>query len=140
MAPSSRSLATLPEVALREILAHLLVDTPRTPTRAAILRTCSTLHQLGMPLLYRVVDLVGYPRSTFTEDQHKLTWDSLFGTWGLLTEHGRIKNLGRSVRVLRVGMFWNSLGEPASCTCAVNELYESFSLIALSSVPSAARV
>jgi hypothetical protein len=55
---TSRSLTTLPDVVLREILAYLLVDTPREPNRAAILETCSTLHELGLPLLYRVVDIV----------------------------------------------------------------------------------
>lgn len=99
MSSPSRSLASLPELVLREVLAYLLVDTPRAHHRTAVLSTCSTLHDLGLPYLYRIVDIISTLSSRLASH---LT--ALFGPdGGLLTTSGRHQGLGRSVVELRVG-------------------------------------
>ena len=97
MAPSRPlPLCSLPGDVLLEILSHLLVDTPRILHRAAILRTCKLLHELGLPLLYQVVDMTGFQ----TRDKSLRDWDNLFGPSGALTK-GRPS--GAAVRELRLG-------------------------------------
>lgn len=90
----------LPEDILLEILAHLLVDTPRCPYKAGLLRTCTHLYALGTPLLYRVVDLTGH-RSALEALAH---WRSLFGPRGTLSKRGSRPELGAYVRELRLGL------------------------------------
>ena len=97
MAP--RTLLSLNQDVLSEILSYLLLDTPRELNRTSILRTCSSLHLLGLPLLYRVVDLLGYG----TRLQLEKHWRSLFGEGGVLTVEGRNPEAGRGVRELRIG-------------------------------------
>ncbi|KAL7410646.1 hypothetical protein BDY24DRAFT_170905 [Mrakia frigida] len=84
---------------LREILQILLLDTPRALNRTSILRTCSTLHLLGLPHLYRIVDLTGYP----TRDTVMTHWKTLFGEGGVLTVEGRNGEVGSFVSELRLG-------------------------------------
>lgn len=98
MTQSDLTLTSLPEDILLEVLNLLLVDTPRSPTRAAILRTCSLLHELGLPLLHRVVDLQSYA-TAFDTVAH---WTTLFGAKGSLTTEGRVADLGASVVELRL--------------------------------------
>ena len=47
---SPQSLASVSELVLREMLAYLLLDTPRAHLRTAILSTRSRMHDLGFPL------------------------------------------------------------------------------------------
>ena len=101
MSPT-RSLASLPDVVLRNILSYLLVDTPRESNRTAVLVTCSTLYELGVRYLYTVVDIVATPVGSFERLTRHLT--ALFGEdIGLLTSDGRFPELGRTVVQLRVG-------------------------------------
>lgn len=83
------------------ILSHLLIDAPRSPTTAAILRTCSALHSLGHPFLYEIIDLTGIKEGKYVVE----AWEGLFGEEkGLLTENGRLgAGFGRRVRELRLG-------------------------------------
>ena len=97
--PSPLTLLSLNHDVLREILSHLLLDTPATPNRAAVLRTCSLLNELGLPLLYRVVDLRGSSTNSMLVEQ----WKALFGEEGLLTKKGRREGLGQVVLELRLG-------------------------------------
>lgn len=92
-------LVFLPDVPLREILAYLLLDTPRAPNRAAVVRTCKALHRLGLPLLYRVLDLGRYP----TDVKFAGAWTVLFGAQGVLTQGGSMPNLAAMVVELRIG-------------------------------------
>lgn len=97
--PASSSLLSLHEDILLEILAHLLLDTARAPHKTAILQTCTLLHELGLPLLYKVVDLGGL----LTRSRIVDCWTDLFGKGGLLTQDGRIQDLRRNVVKLRIG-------------------------------------
>lgn len=94
-----RSLLALPADVLLEILAHLLVDSPRSPNRAAVVRSCSTLHELGLPLLHRVVDLTDIESASDTF----AAYEGLFGVHGSLTSQGRTADLASSVVQLRIG-------------------------------------
>jgi len=76
-----RLLTSLPSDVLLEMLSHL-VDTPLERNRASILRTCSLLYELGLPLLYRVVELRGFPTMSLVLEH----WKRLFGEGGLLIE------------------------------------------------------
>jgi len=98
MAPP-RLLTSLPSDVLLEILSHLLVDTPHQSNRASILRACSLLYELGLPLLYRVVDLRGFSRRALVLEH----WRRLFGEGGLLIEGGRKVELARTVKEIRLG-------------------------------------
>lgn len=80
--PSQVLLVSLPADVLLEILSLVLVDTPRSATRAAVIRTCSTLYSLGLLLLYRVLDLTGFTSLTRTLK----AWKLLFGPKGALTK------------------------------------------------------
>ena len=96
---SPRSLASLPDIVLLEVLSYLLENTPRVPHRAALLTTCSTLHVLGLPILYRVVNI-----TTLDGPRLRKYLDVLFSAKdGLLTRRGRYKGLGRHVVEVRVG-------------------------------------
>ncbi|KAL7409896.1 hypothetical protein BDY24DRAFT_418416 [Mrakia frigida] len=99
---SHQTFISLPSDVLIEILKHLLLDTPRSPTRASVLRACSLLHGLGLPLLYRIVDLTGMRRrSTVT-----FHWKRLFGAGGLFVKGTRSwggVSAGSFVRELRLG-------------------------------------
>ena len=97
--PAPRSLLSLNEDILREILAHLLLDTPPPPNRASILRTCSLLHELELPFLYRVVDLQEFSSRALLVEQ----WKQLFGEGGIFTKGGE-KGLGGLARELKVGV------------------------------------
>lgn len=92
-------LPCLPADVLLQMLSYLLIDTPRSATRAAVVRTCKTLHELGTPLLHRYVDLRGIQ----SEEQLVGAWKRLFGWRGTLTEGGRFDGLARNVVELRVG-------------------------------------
>lgn len=95
-----RSLSSLPEDVLDKILAHLLVDTPRAPHHAAILQTCSALHSLGQPLLYRTVVFDGYR----TTRDLVAAMGALFGREGPFWGDGELKKVARrSVVELRIG-------------------------------------
>jgi len=85
MATSPSILTSLNSDVLRVVLSVLLVDAPPTPHLSAVLRTCSTLHELGLPFLYTVVDLTGYKIS----EQVVAHWKSLFGQAGVLAKGGR---------------------------------------------------
>lgn len=93
-------LASLNSDVLLIIRSFLLVDAPPTPHLPSVLRTCSTLHELGLPFLYTVVDLTGYRTS-----DHVIThWKTLFGEGAVLAKGGRNGGeLGSIVRVLRLG-------------------------------------
>ena len=93
-------LASLPADVLLQILSCILVDAARSPTTAAVLRTCTALHELGTPLLHRCIDLRGYK----TEDEVVSAWKRLFGWRGTLTDDGRFRGqLARNVVELRIG-------------------------------------
>ena len=96
MAP--KALLSLNQDVLLEILSYLLLDTPKELNRTSVLRTCSSLHLLGLPHLYRVVDLIGYE----TKVQVAKHWRSFFGEGGVLTAEGRNPEAGRAVRELRL--------------------------------------
>ena len=89
-----------PAEILTEILSYILVDTPKAAHKAAVLRTCTTLLNVGRPLLYRVVDLQDLPDFGAILS----AWTTLFGPGGLLAG-GRndIHNLHERVQLLRVG-------------------------------------
>ncbi|KAL7409898.1 hypothetical protein BDY24DRAFT_401403 [Mrakia frigida] len=93
------TLLALPEDVLLEILGHFLLDTPPAPLRASLLCTCSTLNELALPLLYRVVDLTGF-KDELTVVKH---WKLLFGEEGLFAKGGRREKLGEFVRELKLG-------------------------------------
>jgi len=94
-----RTLSSLPSDVLLEILSHLLVDTSPESNRASVLRTCSLLYELGLPLLYRVVELRGFSTRALVLEH----WRRLFGEGGLLIEGGRKEELARMVKEIRLG-------------------------------------
>lgn len=94
-----RSLASLPDIVLREVLAYVLVNVPRVAHRAAVLATCSVLHQTGLPFLYRVLDI-----RTNNGSRLRRYLDVLFSARdGLVTRRGRYRELGRHVVEILVG-------------------------------------
>lgn len=98
IAMSPSVLLSLNEDICPEILCYLLLETPREPNRISILRTCRSLLQLGLPHLYRIVDLTGY-RTRNVVLRH---WKTLFGEGGVLTSSNREK-VGSLVRKLKLG-------------------------------------
>ena len=95
MSPA-RSLLSLPADVLLEILGLLLVDTPRLPHRAAIVQTCKLLHELGIPLLYRVIDLI---KSDVCLKGPSTQCRTLFGVGGVLSLSRREGSFVREIRV-----------------------------------------
>lgn len=99
---SPRTLLSLPEDVLIEILGLLLIDTPRSRLRTAVLRSCNALYELGLPLLYRVVDLRAANDIGDPEVVHN--WETLFGARGTLTDQRESgPSLGSSVLSLGLG-------------------------------------
>ncbi|KAL7411685.1 hypothetical protein BDY24DRAFT_395721 [Mrakia frigida] len=91
MAPQPRRLTSLPSDVLHEILGFTL-DEPNGLLRAAVLSTCSLLHEVGSPLLFQHVRL-----ATFS------SWESMFGVGGILSslESGG-KGMGKFVKELEL--------------------------------------
>ena len=91
MPASTRTLISLPPEVLSEILIFTL-DRPQGPLRPAVLQTCSLLHSIGLPLLFRFVRL-GTVAS----------WKAMVGVGGWLVsvrDNGR--GMGRHVRELEL--------------------------------------
>lgn len=98
-------LLSLPADVLLEILTHVLVDTPRLPHRASVVQTCKLLHELGIPLLYRVVDLISSDRLLKGTFDHCRT---LFGVGGILSLPRREGSSVREIRVSAAQTYWEA--------------------------------
>jgi len=59
MASKPRTLLSLPNETLSEILSYALAQ-PNGPCRPAVLQTCSHLHDVGLPLLFKHVRLATF--------------------------------------------------------------------------------
>lgn len=118
---SPPDLLYLPEDVLREILAHLLVDTPRAPERTAVIQMCQLLHDLGIPLLYRVVDLTG---SRLRLSGVMRTLRVVFGSGGLLARSRREGSFVREIRLGSVRSVWDWGDQDSDCQSALQSLDE----------------